>query len=87
MANKNAFADLFWELVNEEVKNQKVTLQSLCAHVGVKRTTFLSARSDKRELFFSTSVLILRALDIPLWKFTVQLAKKVEGKRNVTISD
>lgn len=75
--SKREFTRRFWSIVDAEMRKQKRTYCWLSETTGIKRTTLISAKTENREIFFSTAILILRALDIPTYKFTIKLAKRV----------
>lgn len=86
--SKQSFSALFWKSVDKEIVRQKRSYSWLCRATGIKRTTLLTARAEKRELLFSTAVLVLKALDIPTWWFTVRLYRELkEAQKSENISD
>ena len=76
--SKREFTRRFWSMVDKEIKEQQLTYFWLSEVTGIKRTTLTSAKLENREIFFSTAILILRALNIPTYKFTMKLAKRVK---------
>lgn len=75
---KSNFSQKFWTAVKRAMREQQVTVQEVASYAGIKRSTFLGARLKNQPLSFVNSILVLRALNIPTFVFTVQMIKHVE---------
>lgn len=75
---KMEFNQMFWKIVNREMKKQEISHYEISKRTGIKRTTFTDAKIKGTPLSLVNSLLVFRVLNIPPFIFTVKLIKLVE---------